>query len=47
MDYFLEPKKHHLKSKMAAYKEQTNLYVSWKIQENLDTDTTGINAGKF
>ena len=31
---------------MAAYKEQTNLYVSWKIQENLDTDTTGINAGE-
>ena len=42
---FSRVKEASFKSKMAAYKEQTNLYVSWKIQENLDTDTTGINAG--
>ena len=43
---FSRAKEASFKSKMAAYKEQTNLYVSWKIQENLDTDTTGINAGE-
>ena len=43
---FSRAKEASFKSKMSAYKEQTNLYVSWKIQENLDTDTTGINAGE-
>ena len=33
------------KTKMAEYREKTNLYVTWKITETLNTDTTNINAG--
>ena len=35
------------KTKMAEYREKTNLYVSWKITETLNTDTTNINAGEI
>ena len=35
------------KTKMAAYNEQTNLYVAWQIQETLSTDTTKINSGEL
>ena len=34
------------KTKMAEYREKTNMYVSWKITETLNTDTTDINSGE-
>ena len=44
---FLRAKESSFKTKMSAYKEQTNLYVSWKIIETMNTDTTGINSGEI
>ena len=35
------------KSKMASYKEQADLYVSWQIMETMNTETKGINAGEI
>ena len=35
------------KTKMAEYKEKTNMYVSWKVTETLNPDTSGINAGEM
>ncbi len=43
---FSRAKEAEFKSKMSGYKEQAILYVSWKVQENLDTDIDKINSGE-
>ena len=35
------------KTRMAEYKEKTNMYVSWKVTETLNPDTSEINAGEM
>ena len=35
------------KSKMAAYRDEANQYVSWKVIENMDTNTEKINSGEI
>ena len=42
---FFRAKEAKFKSKMAGYRESTNMYVSWKITENTDTNTDKINSG--
>ena len=42
---FSRAKEAKFKSKMAGYRESTNMYVSWKITENTDTNTDKINSG--
>lgn len=32
---------------MAEYRDETNMYVSWKITENMDTNTDKINSGEL
>ena len=44
---FSRAKESAFKTKMAAYKDETNLYVSWKVIETMNTDTTGINSGEI
>ena len=44
---FSRAKESSFKSKMAAYKEQANMYVSWQISETLNPDTTKINSGEI
>ena len=33
------------KTMMSSYREEVNLYTSWKVTETMNTDTSGINAG--
>ena len=42
---FSRAKEAKFKNKMAGYRESTNMYVSWKITENTDTNTDKINSG--
>lgn len=35
------------KTRMTEYKEKTNMYVSWKVTETLNPDTSEINAGEM
>ena len=35
------------KTRMAEYRDETNMYVSWKITENMDTNTDKINSGEL
>ena len=44
---FSKAKESAFKSKMAAYKEEANMYVSWKITDTLNTDTSKINSGEI
>ena len=42
---FSRAKEAKFKSKMAGYRESTNMYVSWRIIEDTDTNTDKINSG--
>ena len=33
------------KTMMSSYREEVNLYTSWKVTETMNTDTSGINSG--
>ena len=33
------------KTMMSGYREDVNLYTSWKVTETMNTDTSGINSG--
>lgn len=43
---FSRAKESAFKSKMSAYKEQADMYVSWKITDTMNTDTKTINSGE-
>ena len=43
---FSRAKEAGFKSKMAAYKEQSDMYVAWQITETMNTDTKWINSGQ-
>ena len=43
---FSRAKEARFKSKISAYKEQANTYVSWQISETMKTDTSWINSGE-
>lgn len=34
------------KTMMSSYREEVNLYTSWKVTETMNTDTSGINSGE-
>ena len=34
------------KSRMAAYRDEANQYVSWQVIENMDTNTDKVNSGE-
>ena len=45
-ELFSKAKESAFKSKMASYKEEASMYVSWKITDTMNTDTKKINSGE-
>ena len=35
-----------LKTMMSSYREEVNLYTSWKVMETMNADTSKINSGE-
>ena len=44
---FGRAKEAKFKTKMAGYKEEADLYTSWKITESMNTNTKEINSGEM